>query len=160
MEVRLDFIFLTDKTQMKPIIAKWYFDQWGHLVENSSVELFDNKLNDYLNRDSIPLVIMAVEGEDVLGVAHLRYHEMAIYPDKEHWLGGVYIDINHRSKGVASALVSHIETVAMSLGVTDIHLQTEKLDGGLYKQLGWQPIEQVINRGVEVLVMVKQVAQY
>ncbi|CAM3719463.1 MULTISPECIES: GNAT family N-acetyltransferase [Pseudoalteromonas] len=144
---------------MKPVIAKWYFQQWGHLVEGSSVELFNNKLNDYLNRDSIPLVIMAVEGEDVLGVAHLRYHEMTIYPDKEHWVGGVYIDTKHRSKGVASALVNHLESVAVSLGVTDIHLQTEKLDGGLYKQLGWQPIEQVNNRGVEVQVMTKHIAQ-
>nr|WP_211183739.1 GNAT family N-acetyltransferase [Pseudoalteromonas arctica] len=144
---------------MQPVIAKWYFQQWGHLVEGSSVELFNNKLNDYLNRDSIPLVIMAVEGEDVLGVAHLRYHEMTIYPDKEHWLGGGYIDTKYRSKGVASALVNHLESVAVSLGVTDIHLQTEKLDGGLYKQLGWQPIEQVNNRGVEVLVMTKHITQ-
>ncbi|MCF6144865.1 hypothetical protein PMAG_a1764 [Pseudoalteromonas mariniglutinosa NCIMB 1770] len=155
----MDFIFLADKAHMKPVIAKWYFQQWGHLVEGSSVELFNNKLNDYLNRDSIPLVIMAVEGEDVLGVAHLRYHEMTIYPDKEHWVGGVYIDTKHRSKGVASALVNHLESVAVSLGVTDIHLQTEKLDGGLYKQLGWQPIEQVNNRGVEVQVMTKHIAQ-
>ena len=121
----MDFIFLADKAQMKPVIAKWYFQQWGHLVEGSSVELFNNKLNDYLNRDSIPLVIMAVEGEDVLGVAHLRYHEMTIYPDKEHWLGGVYIDTKYRSKRVASALVNHLESIAVSLGVTDIHLQTE-----------------------------------
>ncbi|MDB2356031.1 hypothetical protein N9V89_02245 [Pseudoalteromonas sp.] len=41
-----------------------------------------------------------------------------------------------------------------------IHLQTEKLDGGLYKQLGWQPIEQVNNRGVEVLVMSKHIALF
>ena len=156
----MDFVFLADRAAMKPVIAKWYFQQWGHLIEDSSVELFDNKLNDYLNRDSIPLVIMAVEGDDVLGVAHLRYHEVTIYPDKEHWLGGVYVTNEYRGKGVASALVNHLESLAASLGVIDIHLQTEKLDGGLYKQLGWSPIELVSNRGVEVLVMSKHIALF
>jgi hypothetical protein len=43
-------------------------------------------VRDYLNKDKILLIIMAIEGDEILGVAQLKYHEMSIYPDKEHWL--------------------------------------------------------------------------
>ncbi|MFM2485207.1 GNAT family N-acetyltransferase [Celerinatantimonas yamalensis] len=151
----MDFIFLADKQEMKPVVAKWYFDKWGHLNEGASVASFDNKLNDYLNRDSLPLMIMAVEDDYILGVAQLRYHEMSIYPEKEHWLGGVYVDAKHRGKHVASAIVNKIEQIALTLGVSEIHLQTESLNGGLYARLGWQPVEQVNYHGVDVQVMSK-----
>lgn len=142
---------------MKPIVARWYFEEWGRLREGASVASFDDTLNDYLNRDSIPLIVMAVDGDKVMGVAQLRYHEMSIYPEKEHWLGGVYVDVEHRDKNVASALVKKIEQVALTLRVSELHLQTESLSGGLYARLGWQPVEQVNYRGVDVLVMTKRI---
>lgn len=151
----MDFIFLADKQEMKPVVAEWYFEEWGQLIEGASVASFDKKLDDYLNRNSIPLIVMAIEGDDVLGVAQLRYHEMSIYPEKEHWLGGVYVDSKHRGKNVASAIVNKIEQIALTLGVSQIHLQTESLDGGLYARLGWQTVEQVNYRGVDVQVMSK-----
>lgn len=156
----MNFIFLADKQEMKPVVAKWYFEEWGQLVDGASVDSFDKKLNDYLNRDSLPLIVMAVEGDRVLGVAQLRYHEMTIYPEKEHWLGGVYVDHKHRGKKVASAIIHKVEEVALTLGVTEIHLQTECLDGGLYSRLGWQPVEQVNYRGVDVQVMTKRIKAY
>ena len=68
----------------------------------------------------------------MLGVAELKYREMVIYPDKEHWIGGVFIPSNHRGKGVATGMVNKVTEIAKSLGVVTLHLQTEKLDGGSF----------------------------
>jgi len=153
----LKFIFLADKKEMKAKVARWYFDEWGPLVQGATVESFDRKLDDYLNSNQIPLIVMAVDGEKVLGVAQLRCHEMSIYPDKEHWIGGVYVDSEFRGNNVASSLILKVQEVALSLGVKTIHLQTEKLNGGLYAHLGWKALEQVNYRGVDVLVMSKSI---
>ena len=153
----MDFIFLADRQQAIPTIAAWYFDQWGHIVEGKSVRRITSELQKYLNRDKIPLMVLAIQGDEMLGVAELKYREMVIYPDKEHWIGGVFIPSNHRGKGVATGMVNKVTEIAKSLGVVTLHLQIEKLDGGLYARLGWKGSEQVNYSGVEVLVMQKRI---
>ncbi len=78
---------------------------------------------------------------------------MDIYPEREHWLGGVYVTSEHRGKSIAQALVSAIIDKAKTLGVNSINLQTEDFTGGLYTRLGWQPVEQVTYHGIKVQVM-------
>ena len=145
--------FLANHKQAIQTIAKWYFEEWAYLKEGSSIESFTEDIYTYLNTDKIPLMLIAVEGDDAIGVVQLKYREMTIYPVKEHWLGGVYVYKDHRSKKVAEQMILKLIEIAKSLGVKTLHLQTEHLDGGLYRQLGWEPIEQVNYRGIDVLVM-------
>ena len=83
-----------------------------------------------------------------------------IYPDKLHWLGGVFVAPQYRGKGIGSTLAEHIARKAPSYGVKILYLQTEQLDGGLYSRLGWTPFEQVDNHGLRVLVMERHVGAY
>jgi GNAT superfamily N-acetyltransferase len=151
----MDFVFLADHEDAIPTIAGWYFAEWGHITKLSA-EAVAAKMRDALNRDKIPLFVLAVEGEEILGVAGLKCREMPIYPDKEHWIGGVFVPPTHRGKGIASRLAKRIVEIAGSLGVRTLHLQTSKLNGGLYARLGWVASEQVNYRGLDVLVMEKQ----
>ncbi len=145
--------YLADHPAAIATVAQWYFDQWGYEKEGNdlSKEIENAKL--YLNPGSIPFIVLAMEGEEVLGLAQLKYREMRIYPEKEHWLGGVYVAAPHRGRGIAARIIAKITDRAKELGVKTLYLQTERLDGGLYARLGWQPIEQVRYDGHEVLVM-------
>ena len=149
----MDFTLLVDRPDTIPRIAAWYHDEWGYLNPEESTTIVEENLRVYLERDRIPLIVLAVEGDDVAGCAQLKFREMDIYPEKEHWLGGVYVPAEHRGRGVASALVREAIGRARSLGVERLHLQTEAHDGGLYARLGWVPVERVTYRGVDVLVM-------
>jgi GNAT superfamily N-acetyltransferase len=149
----LRFEFLADRPAALPLLAKWYFGEWGHLNPATSAERIAAKLSESMNRDSIPLVMLAILDDQVIGSAELKYREMTIYPEKEHWLGGVFVVPKHRGKGVAAQLIDAVVDTARTLGVDMLHLQTERLDGGLYRKLGWQREEQVDYRGLEVLVM-------
>jgi GNAT superfamily N-acetyltransferase len=153
----MDFTFLADREEAIPTVAGWYFDEWGHIT-NLSVEEVATRMRNALNRDKIPLFVLAVENDEILGVAELKYREMSIYPDKPHWLGGVGVPPAHRGRGIASQLANRIVEIACSLGVRTLHLQTEKLSGGLYARLGWTAYEQVNYRGLDVLVMEKQLS--
>ncbi|MGS0683188.1 GNAT family N-acetyltransferase [Shewanella sp. 125m-7] len=151
----MKFILLADNPSALPLIAKWYSDEWGYIGEGRNTKELELKLKDYLNHDKLPLIILAQDGNELMGAAQLRYHEMDIYPEREHWLGGVYVDAKYRGKGVAQALINAVIAKAKTLGVNSINLQTEELSGGLYASLGWQAVEQVIYHGIKVLVMEK-----
>jgi GNAT superfamily N-acetyltransferase len=152
----LNFEYLADREEAIPTIATWYFNQWSHIADENSVEETSHKLQKYLNRDKIPLMLLAIEDEEIIGVAQLKYQEMDIYPDKKYWIGGIFVPEKYRRNKVAARLVEKATDVARSLDVNILHLQTERLDGGLYQRLGWQPIEQVNYRGLDVLVMEKK----
>lgn len=70
-------------------------------------------------------------------------------------LGGVYVPVEHRGKGIASQLIRQAHRIAHTLGVPTLFLQTENLEGGLYASLGWVAVAQAKNRGLDVLVMEK-----
>ncbi len=111
------------------------------------------KLNQFLNRDALPLILLATAEDELLGAAQLKFHEMNIYPDKEHWLGGVYVSPKHRGKGIAAEIITRLIFLAEGFNIPKLFLQTENLSGGLYTRLGWTPIEIVNYHQVDVLVM-------
>lgn len=152
----MEFVLLADRQDTIPTIAEWYFKEWGYLRDISSVEKTETLLQDYLNREEIPLLILAVDGEEVLGVVQLKCYEMDLYPEKEHWLGGVYVPPKYRGKKVAENLVKKAVETARSHQVQNLFLQTRRIDGGLYKRLGWKPVEKMVYRGEEILIMKKQ----
>jgi len=150
----LEFVFLADRVDAIPVVSEWYFDEWGHLSECDSIERMQDRMQGYMNRDDIPFSLLAVDGNEVVGAAHLKLHELVeTFPDEEHWLGGVYVAPGHRGKGYGSQIIERIVEIAPEYGIRSLYLQTEKLDGGLYKRLGWAPYATANNCGVEVLVM-------
>ncbi|MEH6405403.1 MAG: GNAT family N-acetyltransferase [Sneathiella sp.] len=146
--------FLVDYQGAIPVVARWYYEEWGHEVAGNSYEKTCERIRGKLNRDKVPLHIIAVENNNPLGVAQLKTQEMDIYPDKKYWLGSVYVASEARGRGIASKLAGKIVETANSFGIETLYLQTEKLvDGGLYSRVGWMPIEQVHYHGLDVLVM-------
>ncbi len=153
----MELEFLADNENAIPILANWYFSEWGYVEKGNTLDKVTDKLYGYLNTDKIPLIILAIEEGEILGAAQLRYREMDIYPEKEHWLGGVYVSQNHRGNKIAEQIIHKVVTVAKNLNVHKLHVQTQHLGGGLYRHLGWRPIEQVNYRGMNVLVMENQI---
>lgn len=152
MEIRLGY--LGDHEEVLPTVARWYHDEWGHTAHARTVESTQARLRANLNRDTIPFSLVAMLGDVLIGSAELKYREMEdMFPEKEHWLGGVYIAPSYRGQGIASTIVEEIASQAPRYGVETLWLQTERLDGGLYTKLGWNPWRQVNNHGIEVLVM-------
>ncbi len=151
--------FLSDNKQAIPLLANWYFDEWGHVAKGNTLDNVIGKLHEYLNTNQIPLIILAIEGSEILGAAQLKYREMDIYPEKEHWLGGVYVSEKHRGNKIAEKLILELLSIAKKLDVYKLYLQTEDLSGGLYRHLGWKPLEQVNYRNFDVLVMENQIGE-
>jgi GNAT superfamily N-acetyltransferase len=156
----VQFDFLVNHQEAMPTIGRWYFDRWDHRVPGRTVEYSISRLDHYLNADRIPFMLVAIEAGDIVATAQLKYREMEdLFPEKEHWLGGVYVAPESRGRGVGSRIADEIALRAPSYGVQTLHLQTEQLDGGIYARLGWTPAERAETRGFPVVVMERPVRQ-
>lgn len=154
----LAFVFLADRQAAIPTVAEWYYEEWGK-VPGNSVEKTIERIKGKLNHNKPPFHILAVSGDKVLGVAQFKLREMSIYPDKEFWLGSLFVAPEFRGYGVGTVLVKKIAASAKDFGVNELYLQTEALDGGLYKRLGWNVIETIEYNNVRVAVMVRQLGE-
>ncbi len=153
----MNFELLANYESALPAVASWYYQEWGYLNHEETIEHGIEKLQAYLNKDQLPLILLSIENGIPVGAAQLKLREMNIYPDKLHWLGGVYVEQEFRGRGIATQIILQIITIAKKMKITTLYLQTEHLDGGLYGRLGWEAIEQVTYNGVEVLVMGKEI---
>ncbi|MGC4013963.1 MAG: GNAT family N-acetyltransferase [Luteolibacter sp.] len=144
---------LADHPEAIPMVAGWYFHEWGKVVPGNSLEQTVERLQQRVNRDHLPLHFVAIEESGVVGVAQLKRHEMDIYPEREFWLGGLFVAPEARRFNVGRRLADHVAKTADSIGFDELFLQTEALDGGFYKWLGWKILETVDYHGVRVAVM-------
>ena len=156
MNQTLQIQFLADRPEAVPLVARWYFDQWGYKEPNNSFEATCERLYGKLNKDCLPVPVIACHGSTVVGAAQLKVREMEIFPDREFWLGGVYVVPEARGRGIAQALIEKLSEVAASLKIEELWLQTEALDGGLYGRLGWSIVERLMSKGENVAVMVRK----
>lgn len=150
---------LADHPDAAGCVAQWYFQEWGHRRPGNTFTATLDRVQSYANRDRIPLMLLALDRDAVIAAAALKIREMDMFPDREHWLGGVYVHAAYRGRSVAARLIEDIVATASRLAVDVLHLQTEQLDGGLYARLGWVPRERVTNGGIEVLVMDRRIKE-
>lgn len=152
----MELALLVDFPEYAPRIAEWYFDEWVSRVPGKSVEDVLEKISGSLSGSALPLMVLAIEGGNVVGSAELKEREMDIFPDFTYWLGGVYVDSDARGRGIGAALVREVIRRARRHGADTLYLQTEDLSGGLYNDLGFTPVEKVAYKGRVVLVMVAE----
>jgi GNAT superfamily N-acetyltransferase len=152
----MDCVLLFERPDAIVVVARWYYEEWGRDIPGNSAEKCAAWLTPLVNREHAPLHLAAVDGgPTVLGAAIIKLREMEIFPEREHWLGGVFVAPEFRAQGVAAALSARAIELAPSLGVEDLYLQTERLDGGLYARVGFEALERVKSEGHDVLVMRK-----
>ena len=151
----MKFDFLSNHPEHKRTIAEWHFDEWGSHVVGGTLDQTLDGLNEYCRPgNSIPFALLALDNDELAGVAQLKHHELkTYYPDLTPWLGGVYVPTNRRNLGIARKLVSRAIELAVKLGVERIYLHTKQLDGGIYKHLGWKPLFLHQGQNSETVVM-------
>jgi N-acetylglutamate synthase-like GNAT family acetyltransferase len=133
---------LADCPNHIPQIAQWFFNEWGYQVPGNSVEATVSRLESKLNLDKAPLLLILEEGGKAMGVGALKIREMKEFPEREYWLGDVFIAPAARGKGCGSRLADAVAEQALRLGIKHLWLQTDDQQS-LYSRLGWKEVETV-----------------
>ena len=149
----IESLLLADDPDCANIVAQWYFDQWISQRSDTPLQEVLENVCASVSTLGAPMIVLIKENKQLVAAAQLKIREMKIYPQYEHWIGGVYVRLQNRGMGIAALLVKEVISRAKLAKIDTLYLQTEDLSGGIYAMLGFLPIEQVHYDGYNVLVM-------
>ncbi len=136
--------YLANNPEFIDIVAHYWQQEWS--VDKSEVGFAKRKagIEQKLNTNWIPLIMIAIEGGVCVGTIALFDHDLKSRADLTPWLGGVFVAPEHRGRGVARELVNTAVSEAKDLGIKTLYLHTEGANG-LYEKLGWSFMEDITN---------------
>lgn len=137
----LEFVLLSDRSDLLRKIAEWNQTQWGYLRPGSTTQFFIEQFKQRLNRDCLPLTYIAfIKGNPVpVGTFSLigDIYTMG-YPDTP-MLNNVIVVEEYRRQGIGKAMVAKAEEVAGELGYDRIFLFTsDKKLNQFYNSIAWE----------------------
>lgn len=147
--------YLADRPQTIPTLAHWQHDEWGYLRPGDTVEKRIKRFASLRNRDRIPMTVVALDNDVVLGSASLIAHDMETRMELTPWLAGVYVGEQFRRRGIAAQLVQRIMAEAKQLRVPQLYLYTVDSER-LYAGLGWRLQEKTVYREEDVAIMFRR----
>lgn len=125
----------------------------------SDFQSLQNQLQNSLSKHEFPIHLLATLDGEAIGTAALKFQEAEeLFPDKQYWLGSVYVDEQHRGGQIASALSRKIIELARARELPQLYLQTADLSGGLYAKLGWEPLQEFNYKGEQTLLMINSLS--
>jgi len=152
----LKFEYLADRPNDIPQVITWWHCVWADRM-GSDLEKATEQLRLSLSRDELPVHILAILNGKVVGVSAIKLQELAeLFPDKQYWLGSVFVDQHHRGNKIGTDMTIKIVDLAKNMGLPHLYLQTINLSGGLYTKLGWAQLLQFKYKGEETLLMIKR----
>lgn len=148
----MNIINLIDAQQHIPTIAAWHQAEWGYLNPGATIDTRIVKMQRYLKGASMPLMLICVDGEQVVGTAALVENDMDSHPELSPWLASVYVDAAYRKRGIGAALVKRLVAEARSQGFKALYLFSPD-QAHFYQRLGWQIVAQESYRGSKATLM-------
>lgn len=148
----MEIEYLAHRPEALPTIAKWQHAEWGNLRPNDTVEKRMERLRGWANPDRLPLTVVALENNDVLGSASLIEHDMETRMELTPWLAGVFVGEAYRRRGIGAALVRRIVAEAKRLKVPLLYLYTVHSEK-FYAALGWRTHERTSYRQHDIVIM-------
>jgi N-acetylglutamate synthase-like GNAT family acetyltransferase len=144
--------YLADHPEALATLVQWQHEEWGHLRGGETLEQRRARLARSMNRDRIPLTVVALEAGEVLGSASLIEHDMETRMDLTPWLASVFVGKQYRRRGVGAELIRRIMAEAGKLKVSLLYLYTVHSER-LYASLGWTVAERTNYREQPVVIM-------
>lgn len=144
--------FLADHPHLIPTLASWFYEEWGRGAAQSTIEKIEAGLKNRLNRDNLPLTIVALVKSMLVGTASLKIREVETHAHLPYWLGSVYVHPSHRDQGIGAKIVVHAVDLADKLGLNELFLYTHSHEK-FYSRLDWKIVERSPYHGRVVAIM-------
>ena len=143
--------YMPDDPAVIQRVAEWHQKEWSHLNPWSLEERI-RFMQGQGAQKTIPLTVLAWEDGQPVASASLLTHDMDIHPEWFPWLASVYVQSEMRGRGLGSLVVERIEQEARRLGLARFFLYTPDR-ASFYKRMGWNTLEEINYKGVDVTIM-------
>jgi predicted N-acetyltransferase YhbS len=132
-------------------IAKWLYDEWGHLRPGPFEERLA-KFQACVSETEMPACLVAMEGDAPVGCVILKDHDMEHKNAYAPWLASLFVKPEFRNKGIALRLQKACLQKARELGFDRIYLYSPNKEE-YYLKCGWNTVEhtEYLNRKVAIM---------
>ncbi len=152
----LQFANLADHPDLVPTVIRWWHSVWSDRM-GPDLDSLERQLTESLSAEDYPVHVIALQDEQPVATAALKLHELEdLFPQNLYWLGSVFVTEQQRGARLGSRITEQIIQLARERQLPHLYLQTQNLSGGLYRQLGWEPLQTLTIKGEETLLMIKQ----
>jgi predicted N-acetyltransferase YhbS len=115
-------------------IAQLIHDEFWRVVPGASAQTMEARLAQAGDAHAIPLCLIALSGDEPIGVVNLVANDDEAHPEWTPWLAGLVVEPAQRGRGVGTRLVQALRVQARRLGYPRVYFGT---DGpGFYARLG------------------------
>src|SRR5215212_10178961 len=90
-EVLIDY--LANHPELVHRLAELSWTEWQSIYRDRG-QTFDDAVKNYrerTNTDRLPLTLVALEAENLVGTVSLKYHDLDVRPGVDPWLGGLLV---------------------------------------------------------------------
>jgi predicted N-acetyltransferase YhbS len=152
--------YLKEYSEWIPTIAQWFYEEWGKFHPGLDAKSIAKRLHERTNTDKIPMTLVAVEHNEVIGTISLKEYDMDTRKQYSPWLASLYVSNGFRHRGVGIRLVDAGLEQARNLGIEHIYLYTRaRKHVDFYTMQGWTIVEETLYRGGRVTVLLKTISK-
>ncbi len=152
--MRTSIAAVSDQPGLAPLVAEWLVEAFAYPGSRSVADMTALILTPPVGPEE---TFVLFEQNRPVGTASLAAQDLASRPDLTPWLAGVFVHPAFRRRGYATALVRRAEEFAMAASLPALWLYTWTAEP-LYARLGWHRVGLEQNRGSEVVLMKRSLA--
>jgi len=137
---------LAEHIDVIPTLAQWFQSQWPDYFAGRSLADIERDFYGDLNRDRIPLRLIAFEANELAGTVVLRERASETHAEFRPGLGGLYVADSYRRRGVGTELVRAGMAAARILRYQTLYATTHSA-AGILTRLDWKQIRSLVHHG-------------
>ena len=141
----IEIAYLDEVPGAVELLAPAFWAEWG-VHDGLSLDQVAAKLRASLNREQLPLALVAREGGELLGTVGLHDNPVVGRRGLGPWLVALWVAPQHRRRGLGSELIAAAERTARKIGVRELYAATSTAIG-LFERAGWQELERFAHNG-------------
>ncbi len=145
---------ISKRPEFIPQLASWFHAEWGFYNPQRTIPIRSQELEARNNPDVLPMTMISTLDDELLATYSLDVSDLPIRPHLTPWLASVYVNPEHRKKGLGAALVKKSLEHAKSLGIDTLYLFTSNR-ASWYASLGWQLMEETKYPPNETITIMK-----
>ena len=149
---------LADHPERVEELARWLEAEWPEWYGPEGPGDARAHMSEAAQRDGLPLALIALRGEALVGVAALRAEDgAAAQTALGPWVGSGLVRAELRGQGIGAMLLGAAAREARRLGFGTIYCSTRSAQRLLERE-GWEPLGAITHEGAPLSVYRKAVA--
>lgn len=135
-----------------PTVAQWYLSVFGR--EGTTIEKFENALQNRLNADCLDCCFLAFIGNEVIGTVSLTANNIPTKSDLSPCVTQLFVPEKYRHQDIGQSLLEYAKQKLKDMNFQKAYLYTtNKSIHEWYEKLGWKIIDEGTVYDIAIKIM-------